>query len=249
MKAGPRIAAPLRRRALLAGGFAVLTDARAPRAAEPVDLALVLAVDVSRSIDAEEAQLQRQGYQTAMTDSAVLAAMTGGPHGAIAVAYVEWAAITYQELVLPWLRLAGRNDAAQWAEALASAPRDSIAWTSISGALGFSRQVLLDCPFAATRRVIDVSGDGVNNSGPPPEQERDRLAAEGVTINGLPIVNDRPNFGMLPGGGLEQYYRQSVIGGDGAFLIVADDFAAFGAAIRRKLVQEIAARDRATRIG
>jgi hypothetical protein len=115
-----------------------------------------------------------------------------------------------------------------------------MSWTSLSGALIHSRRVLADCPYAAPRRVIDVSGDGVNNSGPPPEDIRDQLVAEGVVINGLPIVNDRPNFGRPPEQGLEQHFRDRVIGGEGAFLVVAEDFENFGAAIRRKLVTEIA---------
>jgi hypothetical protein len=115
-----------------------------------------------------------------------------------------------------------------------------MSWTSLSGALKFSRLVLASAPFEGTRRVIDVSGDGANNNGPPAEEERDRLIAEGVTINGLPIINERPNFGMRPEENLETYYRNAVIGGPGAFLVVAGDFAAFGDAVRRKLVQEIA---------
>jgi len=116
-----------------------------------------------------------------------------------------------------------------------------VRWTSISGALAFSGRVLAESPFDSTRRVIDVSGDGPNNNGPPPEPERDRLVDEGVTINGLPIINDRPNFGMVQRG-LEAYYRTAVIGGPGSFLILAEDFNAFGTAIRRKLIMEIATR-------
>ena len=230
----------MRRRALLGGALA--TAIPPARAAVAVDVLLVLAVDVSRSIDEEEARLQREGYREAMVDARVLAAIGGGPLGAIGVAYVEWAGIGYQELVIPWTRIGGAAEAQAWADRLERSPRRSMAWTSISGALIFSRRVLADCPFEGTRRVIDVSGDGPNNSGPAPEPERDRLAGEGVTINGLPIVNDRPNFGVSPGRMLEPYYRNSVIGGPGAFLIVADDFASFGAAIRRKLIQEIASR-------
>lgn len=231
----------MRRRTVLAAGGALAIGARAARADGEVDLALVLAVDVSRSIDEEEARLQREGYREAMADAQVVAAIAGGAQGAIAVAYVEWAGIQYQRLVVPWTRLAGVADCAAWAAALAGAPRDSLSWTSLSGALIFSRTVLADCPFAAPRRVIDVSGDGVNNSGPPPETVRDRLVAEGVVINGLPIVNDRPNFGRAPEQDLEQHYRERVIGGEGAFLVVAEDFGRFGAAIRRKLMTEIAA--------
>ncbi|MCC6719921.1 MAG: DUF1194 domain-containing protein [Acetobacteraceae bacterium] len=230
----------MRRRDLLAAGGALALSAAPARAGGEVDLLLVLAVDVSRSIDEEEARLQREGYRAAMAHPRVIAAITGGPSGAIAVAYLEWAGIQYQRLVIPWTRLADAADCAAWSTALAAAPRDSMAWTSLSGALMFSGRVLADCPFDAARRVIDVSGDGVNNSGPSPEAERDRLVAEGVVINGLPIVNDRPNFGRMPTQELEPYYRERVIGGEGAFLVVADDFDRFGTAIRRKLVTEIA---------
>lgn len=208
-----------------------------------VDLALVLAVDVSRSIDEEEARLQREGYRNAMADPAVIAAITGGTLGAIGVAYLEWAAYTAQRLIVPWTRIGSAAEARAWSDRLARSPRESLNWTSLSGALRFSREVLSQCPWEATRRVIDVSGDGVNNNGPPAEPERDRLVAEGVTINGLPIVNDRPNFGMVPNGDLEPYYRDSVIGGPGAFLVVANDFGVFGEAIRRKLIAEIAGND------
>ena len=207
-----------------------------------MDLLLVLAVDVSRSVDEEEARLQREGYRAAMSDPAVVAAIAGGAIGAIAVAYFEWAHRDYQQLVLPWTRVSGAEGAAAWSARLARSPRHSMSWTSISGALRFARGLLRDVPFEAPRLVVDVSGDGANNSGPEPEGERDRLMEEGVTINGLPIVNDRPNFGAPPTGDLEAYYRNSVIGGPGAFVIVAGDFDAFGNAIRRKLIQEIAAR-------
>jgi hypothetical protein len=229
----------IRRRTALAGVSTLLLTGQAPVTA--VDLQLVLSVDVSRSIDEDEARLQREGYRTAMTDPQVVAAITNGSLGAIAIAYVEWAAYTVQTLVLPWTRVAGAGDPASWAARLAASPRQSMSWTSLSGALRFSRSVLQSCPWEGTRRVIDVSGDGMNNNGPPAEEERDRLVAEGTTINGLPIVNDRPNFGMRPGEDLESYYRGAVIGGPGAFLIVAKDFASFGEAIRRKLIQEIAA--------
>ncbi len=230
----------MRRRTVLAAGGALALGVRPARADGEVDLALVLAVDVSRSIDEEEARLQREGYREAMAHPQVVAAITGGPSACIAVAYLEWAGIQYQRLVLPWTRLGSAADCAAWADRLAAASRDSMSWTSLSGALIHSRRVLADCPYAAPRRVIDVSGDGVNNSGPPPEDIRDQLVAEGVVINGLPIVNDRPNFGRPPEQGLEQHFRDRVIGGEGAFLVVAEDFENFGAAIRRKLVTEIA---------
>jgi hypothetical protein len=212
------------------------------RAEESVDLLLVLAVDVSRSIDDDEARLQREGYRSAVTDARVLEAIQSGMTGAIAVAYVEWAGSDYQRLVIPWTRIGSPVEARAWAEELEKAPRVALSWTSISGGLDFSMRTLSESPFEGTRRVIDVSGDGVNNSGLAVEQVRDRLVAQGITINGLPIMNDRPTFGRPSPMPLDQYYRESVIGGDGAFLIAAEDFTSFGNAVRRKLVREIAGR-------
>jgi hypothetical protein len=234
----------MRRRSLLAAGAAALTTSRHARAqGEPVDVLLVLAVDVSRSVDDDEARLQREGYRAAVSDPQVIEAIRGGMIGAIGLAYVEWAGAEYQRLVLPWMRIGGVAEARAWSEKLAEAPRASLSWTSISGGLDFSRTVLAQAPYEATRRVIDVSGDGVNNSGGPVELARDRLVAEGVTINGLPIVNDRPTFGRMPPIPLDEYYRDSVIGGAGAFVIVAEDFQSFGNAVKRKLIREIAALD------
>jgi hypothetical protein len=233
----------LRRRKLLAAGVAALASRFRPAraAGDPVDVLLVLAVDVSRSVDEDEAKLQREGYRSAVSDPAVVEAIRGGMTGAIGLAYVEWAGLEYQRLVLPWMRIAGQADATAWSEKLAEAPRASLSWTSISGALDFSLKVLNDAPFEGARRVIDVSGDGVNNSGGPAEVARDRLVEEGITINGLPIINDRPTFGRLPPLPLDEYYRDSVIGGPGAFVIVVEDFQSFGNAVKRKLIREIAA--------
>lgn len=229
-----------RRRAL--GGALALAAAPLPVvAAEPVDLLLVLAVDVSRSIDDDEAQLQRQGYAEALTSPRVLAGITGGLTGAIALAYIEWADWSYQRLVVPWARIAGPADAQNFAAAITEAPRIAMRRTSLSGAITFAMAALRDCPFEGTRQVIDISGDGVNNSGPSAESLRDQAIAEGITINGLPIVNDRPTFGRLPPVPIDQYYRESVIGGPGAFLIVAEDFVSFRQAVLRKLVREISA--------
>ena len=231
----------MRRRIFMAAaGTALALPARRAGAEEPVDVALVLAVDVSRSIDEEEARLQREGYRAAVSDPRVVEAIRGGMMGAIAIAYTEWAGIEFQRLVLPWTRIAGPRDAEAWAAALAQAPRSSLSWTSISGAIEHARGVMVACPFEATRKVIDISGDGVNNSGPPAEAARDRAVAEGITINGLPILNDRPTFGRPPPMPLDQYFRESVIGGSGAFMIPAEDFEAFGQAVRRKLIREIA---------
>ncbi|MDB5383598.1 MAG: hypothetical protein JWO26_3230 [Rhodospirillales bacterium] len=228
------------RRSLIAGAGMLPALAARGQAGDPVDVALVLAVDVSRSIDPDEAVLQREGYRNALTDPRVVEAIRAGMMGGIAVAYVEWAGIEYQRLVLPWMRVGSAMDAQRWTEALAEAPRVSLSWTSISGAIDMSRRVLASCPFEATRRVIDVSGDGVNNSGPPSEAARDAAVADGIIINGLPIINDRPTFGRMPSVPLDAYYRESVIGGIGSFLEVAVDFASFGTAVKRKLIREIA---------
>lgn len=231
----------MRRRSLIAlTGAASLARIGPARADEPVDVALVLAVDVSRSVDEDEARLQREGYRAAITDPKVVEAIRGGMLGSIALAYVEWAGIEYQRTVLPWTRIAQQSDADAWAAALERAPRASLSWTSVSGAIEVSRRLLNECPHEATRRVMDISGDGVNNSGPPAEIARDRAVAEGMTINGLPILNDRPTFGRAPPIPLDIYYRESVIGGQGAFMIAAEDFEAFGNAVRRKLIREIA---------
>ncbi len=228
----------------LVGGSAALPLATRPaaaqQAAEPVDVLLVLAVDVSRSIDEDEARLQREGYRNAVSDPRVVEVIRRGMIGAIGLAYVEWAGFEYQRLVLPWTRIATQHDADAWSSALAEAPRASLSWTSISGAIDFSRRTLAEAPFEGTRRVIDVSADGVNNSGRPAELARDEAVAQGIIINGLPIINDRPTFGRVPQIPLDQYFQHSVIGGAGAFLIVAEDFEAFGTAVRRKLIREIA---------
>lgn len=229
----------MRRRSLLAASAALPLTARA-QPPEPVDVLLVLAVDVSRSIDEDEARLQREGYRNAVSDPRVVEVIRRGMIGAIGLAYVEWAGFEYQRLVLPWTRIANQAQADAWASALAEAPRASLSWTSISGGIDFARRALAEAPFEGTRRVIDVSGDGVNNSGRPAELARDEAVAQGIVINGLPIINDRPTFGRMPQIPLDQYFQQSVIGGVGAFMIVAEDFEAFGTAVRRKLIREIA---------
>ena len=232
----------MRRRALLGAGAALAGPALVgpARAATAVDVLLVLAIDISRSIVESDARLQRNGYIAAFSDPAVLNAIRGGAVGAIAVAYVEWAAFERQTLLIPWTRIASAGDAAAWGAALSDKPWSSLSGTSLSGALRFSGHMLDESPFEGTRRVIDVSGDGVNNNGPRAERFRDDLVDAGVVINGLPIINDHPRFGGPSNGEyLVPYYRESVAGGVGHFVIVADGFATFADAIRRKLVQEI----------
>ncbi|GIX08619.1 DUF1194 domain-containing protein [Elioraea sp.] len=222
-----------------AGAIATLVAPPVRAQKTSVDVLLVLAVDVSRSIDEEEARLQRQGYVTAMADPRVVAAIRSGTLGAIAVAYVEWGSADYQRLVIPWTRIDGEASARDWVAALEAAPRVSNNWTSISGAIEFSMRTLDEAPFEGTRRVIDISGDGVNNSGAPVTLLRDLAVEAGITINGLPILNDRSPFGRPPSMPLDQYFQDFVIGGPGAFLVPAEDFNAFQSAVLRKLIREI----------
>ena len=203
---------------------------------------LVLAVDVSRSIDEDEAKLQREGYRAAMTDPRVVSAIRSGTLGAIAVCYLEWASADYQRVVIPWTRIDGQEAANAWAERLAAAPRVSRSWTSISGAIEASMRAIAAAPFEGTRKVIDISGDGVNNSGAPVTLLRDLAVDAGITINGLPILNDRSPFGQPQNMTLDQYFEEFVIGGPGAFVIPAEDFHSFQGAVLRKLIREISGR-------
>ncbi|TAD89093.1 MAG: DUF1194 domain-containing protein [Alphaproteobacteria bacterium] len=220
---------------LLVGGFV-----RAGMAQQPVDLALVLAVDVSRSVDAEEAELQRSGYVAAFRDPAVQAAIRGGAFGRIAVLYLEWAGVEFQRVTVPWTVIHDAESALAFADRIAGADRVSWPWTSISTALTTATELLDHAPVEPMRKVIDISGDGANNQGIPLPLARERALAAGITINGLPVLNDRPNFGRPAESELDAYYEERVIGGPGAFLVVAQDFSAFGQAIRAKLLREIA---------
>lgn len=213
------------------------------RAQTPVDLQLVFAVDVSRSVDADEARLQRDGYIAALTHPRVIKAITSGPVGRIAVTYFEWANAGYQLIVVPWTVIASEGDARAVAAALNEAPIVAANWTSISGAIDFGASLMAASGFTSPRRVIDISGDGRNNNGRPAADARDEAVRQGIVINGLPVINDRPNFGYRPERDLDVYYRTEVIGGPGAFIKVADGFAAFGEAILAKLVTEISGMD------
>ena len=214
-----------------------------PAAAEDldVDLELVLAVDISGSVDEVEAQLQREGYIAALRHPHVLEAIQGGMFRRIALTYVEWAGDHYQRTMLDWTLIEDAAGAHGFADALAETPLTSAHWTSLSGAIDYSATLFDDNGFAGFRRVIDVSGDGYNNRGRPAELARDDAVAAGITINGLPIVNDRPNpWGGSPPRDLDLYYEQRVIGGPGAFIVAAEDYTAFASAILSKLLLEIA---------
>lgn len=218
---------------------AAQTRKPAPKIPAGVDLALVLAVDASRSIDDWEYNLQREGYVTAFSDPQVIKAIRSGPYGAIAVAYVEWSSDDQQAVLADWTLIRDEASAEGFAAKLKASDRHFMARTSISGGVDFSVAMLGESGIQATRRAIDVSGDGVNNLGRPVRDARDDAVKSHITINGLAIINDRPQGWGSPIP-LDEYYRDNVIGGPGAFMLVAKDFQSFGEAIRRKLVMEIA---------
>jgi hypothetical protein len=223
-----------------AGVLAWLCAAAAARAEVPVDLELVLAVDVSGSMDQGEQALQRRGYVEALAHPDVAAAVRSGPYGRIAVAYVEWAGPNSQVLTVPWTLLEGGADAEDFAAGLAEAPPARFRGTSISGALGFAAPLFDGNGFAGLRRVIDVSGDGPNNAGAPVEPVRDAVLEAGIVINGLPLQLDAPVYLAVGGRSLADYYRDCVVGGPGAFVIPVTERDQLLESIRRKLVLEIA---------
>ena len=209
--------------------------------ATPVDLELVLAVDVSRSMDPDEQELQCAGYVAAFRDREVLRAITSGPLGRIAVSYVEWAGAGRQLVVLPWTLVEDTASGERVSQALATAPFEARRRTSISEALLFSAALFRDSGFVGARRVIDISGDGPNNEGVPVEEARDRVLDQGIVINGLPIMlKQRRMSGFFDVGDLDLYYEDCVIGGFGAFTVTVVEPVEFAAAIRRKLILEIA---------
>jgi len=236
------MAARSRISALVVFFVAVLSAATPVRAqSTSVDIELVLAVDVSRSIDDDEYALQKRGYAEAFSNPAVLNAIRANPNQRIAVTLVEWAGSDFQRVVVPWTMISDEEGGKLFSEALLAAPRSFWGWTSISGAIDASVP-LFGRAYAGARKVIDVSGDGVNNSGRPAANARDDALAAGITINGLVIMNDKPNPGFIqrPQPPLDEFYRDNVIGGPGAFVVVIDDFESFSFAIVNKLIKEIA---------
>src|SRR5258708_12831863 len=233
--------------------LSALILARIPfaRADEDVDLLLVLAVDVSRSIDQTKFLLQRDGYAAAVSNSGVLEAIASGPHQKIALNFVEWSGFGAQKLVIDWTVIDGAIAAHHFGDQVIEAPRSFADRTSISGGIEFAAAQLERSPFKAPRHIIDVSGDGTNNAGRAVGAARHAVVAPGTIINGLVILTDtRLLFNAEhtnPPGGLEKYYRDNVIGGPGAFVMVAEDFNAFGKAIVKKLIAEIAAAPSARR--
>lgn len=215
-----------------------------PAAADKVDLALVLAVDVSRSIDDGEYDLQRKGYAAALSDPRVVKVITSGETGRIALCYFEWSGELSQELIVDWTVIHDADSAAHFAAQILAAPRPFANRTSLGVALGYALELLGHSPHQALRRVIDVSGDGTNTNGVEPSAMRDAAVEQGITINGLVINN--PNempwipWHTHPPGGLDTYYRENVAGGPGAFVLKVENFDSFSTAIIDKLVREIA---------
>jgi hypothetical protein len=229
-----------RRSFLLGAGAALATGALTTRRAaadDVVSTALVLAVDVSSSIDGEHWWLQRKGYAEAFLQPEVIRAITDTSRGKIAVTYFEWAGATSQRLIVPWTIVASDEDGGAIADTLLNGRRPFEGSTGLGAALDVSMAQLVACPFAADQKVIDVSGDGGNNDGPPPELKRDDAARANVRINGLPInwARSHPPAGMS----IDDYYRGSVIGGPNAFCMPATGFVSFGYALAAKLRREI----------
>jgi hypothetical protein len=207
-----------------------------------VDLELVLAVDISLSMDEDEQRLQRDGYAAAFRHPDVIEAIQTGPNGRIAATYVEWAGESFQRIVVPWTLIDGAATALPFAEKLAAAPIEQTYRTSISGAVLYATG-LFDGNGYLGRQVIDVSGDGANNQGVSVEIARDAAVQKGITINGLPLLLKPGSFdGYFEMVNLDDYYEDCVIGGTGAFIIPVRSEAEFAPAIRRKLVMEIAQR-------
>lgn len=219
--------------------------AAAPAPADPhVDMLLALGADVSRSVDEREFRLQRDGYAAGLTHPNVLHAIASGPLGRIAVMYYEWSGTAAQRIVADWTVIATKDDAERFASKLKTDPRAFMDRTALGLAIEYGMAQLQRSPFISSRRVIDISGDGTNTNGPLPSMARDAAVEAGVTINGLVILSPEPlpwnPMHTHPPGGLENYFKENVIGGPGAFTVVAEGFESFERAILNKLIKEIA---------
>ena len=233
------------RRFVLLLGLCCATIGTRVDAAERVDLLLVLAADVSRSIDADKYELQRKGYAAAMSDPEVLRAIAGGSRGRIAVAFVEWAGSASQKLVIDWTLIDNAASAAGFGARVAVAPRSFYDRTAIGSAIDFSAALFAHAPYEADRKLLDISGDGSSNGGRDIRAARDEALEHGVSaINGIVILSGTNGPAYLvehthPPGGLENYYRQNVIGGANSFVAVANGFESFGRSLVAKLILEI----------
>lgn len=223
--------------------FALILSAL-PTAAQDkkeVDLALAMAIDISGSIDPDEARLQREGYVQAFRDPLIVKAILSGPNGRIAVAYFEWSDSWMQKLLIDWTLLDSEAAIQTFATRLSQAPISIARRTSISGAIRYAIPLFDRSPYEAQRKVLDISGDGSNNDGGLVTEMRHEALKDRIVINGLPIMNDRPNpFGFPSETDLDRYYLHCVIGGPRAFVEVANSFEDFPRAVRKKLLQEVA---------
>jgi hypothetical protein len=226
--------------------FALLSIILSPaaRAAERVDLLLVLAADVSRSVTPDKFKLQREGYAAAIADRRVLEAISAGRNRRIAVLFLEWSGFGNTKVVADWTIIDGPEAAREFGDRLLEEPRSFAGRTSISTGIEFAMAQIARAPFFAERHTIDVSGDGTNNSGRDVTVARDEALRLGIAINGLVILSETPLIWnpehTHPPGGLAKYYRDNVIGGPGSFVIEAKDFNSFGQAIVKKMIAEIA---------
>src|SRR5579883_159036 len=228
-----RASGKTRSSALLGGLLLTLLLATGAARAAPVDVALVLAVDVSESVDADEYELQHEGIARAFESEPLVAAITGGAKGAIDVLVLEWSDRDKQVVTVDWTRISDAASAKAFAASVRATQRSSNGLTAIGDALLAAQAAFLRLPDTADRRIVDVSGDGMANIGPPPQQVRDELVASGITVNGLAILKTEP--------WLDQYYDQYVVGGPGGFLIQIKDFPSFVSAMQQKLLAEVAA--------
>jgi hypothetical protein len=215
---------------------------RAEPDANTVDVQLILAVDVSYSMDMDELAVQREGYAQAIVSKDFLQALKTGPTGKVAVTYFEWAASSDQKIIIPWRVIDGPESADAVAAEIMKTPIRRASRTSISGAIYFAMPLFDESPYHGLRRVIDISGDGPNNNGSPVTIARDEALSKGISINGLPIMVKEPSYSTMDIDNLDFYYEDCVIGGRGSFVIPIKDREKFKEAIRTKLLMEVAGR-------
>ena len=211
-------------------------------AAATVDVELIIAVDVSYSMDMDELAVQREGYAQAIMSTEFLQALRTGPHGKVAVTYFEWAASSDQKIIIPWRVIDGPETADAVATEIMKTPIRRASRTSISGAIYFAMPLFDENPYHGLRRVIDISGDGPNNNGAPITPARDEALSKGIVINGLPIMVKEPSYSTMDIDNLDWYYEDCVIGGPGSFVVPIKDREKFKEAIRTKLLLEVAGR-------
>jgi len=217
-----------------------LTDAKDNL--QSVDVELVIAVDVSYSMDLDELAVQREGYARAIVSKEFLQALRTGPNSKISVTYFEWSASSDQKIIIPWRVIDGPETADAVADEIMNTPVRRGSRTSISGAISFAIPLFDEDPYRGLRRVIDISGDGPNNNGAPVTPVRDEALAKGIVVNGLPIMIKEPSYSTMDIDNLDWYYEDCVIGGPGAFVVPIKDRENFKEAIRTKLIREVAGR-------